>query len=104
MTSNLKPIKTGKYAKRVAMLTPANSGSILHDKIEKDLVDAINLGCYTKAMVSINLEVHIKFGTNFFLARGMQEEDFWMFAKDFGEISPIVAALVEIHEDSLGLI
>ena len=103
MTSTIKAIKTGKYAKRVALLTPANCGN-LHDKIEKELLDAIDLGCYTKAMVSINLEVHIKFGTNFFLARGMQEEDFWMFAKDFGEISPIVAALVEIHEDSLGLI
>lgn len=103
MTSTIKAIKTGKYAKRVALLTPSNCGN-LHDKIEKELLDAIDLGCYTKAMVSINLEVHIKFGTNFFLARGMQEEDFWMFAKDFGEISPIVAALVEIHEDSLGLI
>ena len=104
MTSNLKPIETGKYAKRVALLTPANGGSILHDKIEKELVDAINLGCYTKAMVSINVEVYTKFGTNFFLTRGTNEENFWMFAKDFGEISPIVAALVEIHEDSLGLI
>lgn len=103
MTSTIKAIKTGKYAKRVVLLTPANCGN-LHDKIEKELLDAIDLGCYTKAMVSINLEVHIKFGTNFFLARGMQEEDFWMFAKDFGEISPIVAALVEIHEDGLGLI
>lgn len=104
MTSTLKAIETGKYAKRVALLAPANGGSILHDKIEKELVDAINLGCYTKAMVSINVEVYTKFGTNFFLTRGMQEKNFWMFAKDFGEISPIVAALVEIHEDSLGLI
>ena len=104
MTSTIKAIETGKYAKRVALLTPANGGSILHDKIEKELLDAIDLGCYTKAMVSINLEVHIKFGVNFFLTRGMNEENFWKFAKDFGEISPIVAALVEIHEDSLGLI
>ena len=92
MTSNLKSIKTGKYAKRVALLTPANCGN-LHDKIEKEIVEAIDLGNYTKAIININLEVHIKFGVNF-----------WMFAKDFGEISPIVAALVEIHEDGLGLI
>ena len=104
MTSTIKAIETGKYVKRVSLLTPANGGSILHDKIEKELVDAINLGCYTRAMVSINVEVYAKFGTNFFLTRGMNEENFWMFAKDFGEISPIVAALVEIHEDSLGLI
>ena len=104
MTTMKNAIATGKYAKRVALLTPANGGSILHDKIEKELLDAIDLGCYTKAMVSINLEVHIKFGVNFFLTRGMNEENFWMFAKDFGEISPIVAALVEIHEDGLGLI
>lgn len=103
MTSTIKAIETGKYAKRVALLTPANGGSILHDKIEQELVDAINLGCYTKAM-RINTEVYTKFGSNFFLTRGMKEENFWMFAKDFGEISPIVAALVEIHEDSLGLI
>lgn len=102
-TSTIKSIKTGKYAKRVALLTPANCGN-LHDKIEKEIVDAIELGNYTKAIISINLEVHIKFGVNFFLTRGMNEENFWMFAKDFGEISPIVAALVEIHEDGLGLI
>lgn len=104
MTSTIKAIETGKYAKRVALLTPANGGSILHDKIEQELVDAINLGCYTRAIASINVEVYTKFGTNFFLTRGMNEENFWKFAKDFGEISPIVAALVEIHEDSLGLI
>lgn len=104
MTSTIKAIEAGKYAKRVALLTPANGGSILHDKIEKELVDAINLGCYTRAIASINVEVYTKFGTNFFLTRGMNEENFWKFAKDFGEISPIVVALVEIHEDSLGLI
>ena len=105
MTSTIKAkaIETGKYAKRVALLTPANCGN-LHDKIEKEVIEAIDLGNYTKAMVSINVEVYTKFGTNFFLTRGMKEENFWMFAKDFGEISPIVAALVEIHEDSLGLI
>ncbi len=103
MTSTIKAIKTGKYTKRIALLTPANCGN-LHDKIEQELVDAINLGCYTRAIASINVEVYTKFGTNFFLTRGMNEENFWMFAKDFGEISPIVGALVEIHEDSLGLI
>ena len=104
MTSTIKAIETGKYAKRVALLTPANGGSVLHDKIEKELVDAINLGCYIRAIARINVEVYTKFGTNFFLTRGMNEENFCMFAKDFGEISPIVAALVEIHEDGLGLI
>ena len=104
MTSTMKTIETGKYSKRVALLTPANSGSILHDKIEREIINAIDLGCYTKAMVNINVEVYTKFGVDFFMTRGMNEKNFWMFAKDFGEISPIVAARVEIHEDSLGLI
>lgn len=103
-TANLKPIKTGKYAKRVALLSLPNAGSILHNKIEKEIVDAINLGNYTKAILNINVEVHIKFDVNVFIPRCINEENFWMFAKDFGEISPIVAALVEIHEDGLGLI
>ena len=54
MTSTIKAIKTGKYAKRVALLTPANCGN-LHDKIEKELVEAIDLGNYTKAILSINV-------------------------------------------------
>lgn len=104
MTSTIKAIKTGKYTKRVALLSLPIAGSILHNKIEKEIVEAINLGSYTSAIITINLEVHLKFDVNVFTPKNINEENFWMFAKDFGEVSPIVAALVEIHEDKLGLI
>lgn len=96
-------IETGRFEKRVALLKPENGGSTLFKTIEKIILDGISLGNYTTALISINVEVHMKFGVNFIMTRQIKDEVFWQFAKDFGEISPIVAAMVELHEDEFNL-
>ena len=91
-----------KYTKRLALIKTSKK---LVKEIEDIVVKTLETKSYSSSLSDINILVLQAFGCRVFpITDIFGKETFTEFAKEFGEISPIVAALVEIHEDGLGLI
>lgn len=86
-----------KYTKRVALI--ATSTSLTKD-IENVIVKALEDKSYSKALVDIKALVKHKFGCKLFPVTNVSDKEaFTEFAKEFGDVSPLIGALLEYNED-----
>ena len=87
-----------RYTKRIALITTSPE---LTKEVEGIIVKALEKKAYTSALADINISVVRKFGCKVVpIANVLRKETFMEFAREFGEVSPLVGAFVE-YEDTL---
>ena len=87
-----------RYTKRIALITTSPE---LTKEVEGIIVKALEKKAYTSALADINVSVVRKFGCKVVpIANVLRKETFMEFAREFGEVSPLVGAFVE-YEDTL---
>lgn len=87
-----------KYSKRVALIATSRD---LTKEIEGIIIKAMKKESYSDAVADINVTVRQKFGIQRIIPLSLRpdEEVITEFAKEFGEISPLVGAILEYNED-----
>lgn len=96
-----------KYTKRLALIaTSKNLVKEIEDIVVKTLEtktlekNASGKNTYSSSLFDINVLVMNTFGCRLFPITNISgKETFTKFAKEFGEVSPLVGALVEYAED-----
>lgn len=88
-----------KYSKRIALITTSRD---LTKEIEGIIFKAIETDLYTDAVAEINVTVRHKFGIKRIIPITVRpdKEVIIEFAKEFGDVSPLIGALLEYNEDA----
>jgi hypothetical protein len=86
-----------KYTKRVALIATSNE---FVKEIEHLIIEALKSNTYKITMGYINSKTSKKFGCKVFPTDDIGDmRIFTEFAKEFGEVSPLIGAIVEYNED-----
>lgn len=87
-----------KYEKRIALIATSRD---LTKEIEGIIFKAIETESYNDAVAEINVTVRHKFGITRIIPITVRsdKEVITEFAKEFGDVSPLIGALLEYNED-----
>lgn len=88
-----------KYTKRIALIATSRD---LTKEIEGIILNAMEKDSYSDVVANINVTVRRKFGIKRIIPITVRpdEEVITEFAKEFGDVSPLIGALLEYNEDA----